>query len=268
MNGPQQDFSRLVAYMEEYPYAALAFSGGTASALLVCALYESHGKGAPLLTANTPFFTQEEIYRVHEVLDDFPKMRSERVAMPELLAVREIIGASAKKRCEVCACEISKRLFYAAQGLGAQVLIDGKAAGAHSCTILAGSVRGVQAISPLLELGYTRQDVEAMLRAIGRAYYIRPANDCLACRFAPGVHIDAQKLDFIEEAEKYIRRYTRSRMQVHMEKNCVQVMAEELLQDSQKQDVADRLLLQGKELGISHIIIDDGLKSFWRDADR
>ncbi|MEA5001873.1 MAG: hypothetical protein VB081_00025 [Christensenella sp.] len=265
MSRPQQDFSRLVAYMEQYPYAAVAFSGGTTSALLVCALYESHGKSAPVITANTPFFTQEEIYRVHEILDDYPKMRSERVAMADLL---NIVSEASEDRCKTCAKEVSARLLKAAHGIGAGVLFDGKTTDTGVCSILTGEEQGIRAASPLAELGYTRQDAQDMLRAVGRSYYIRPANDCLACRFAPGETIDISKLDYIESAEKYIRRYTRRGMRVYFDHNKAYVFSEEAFGKNQKQDIECELLLQGKSILVTEVLIQDGRGSFWRDANR
>ncbi len=252
--------------MEQYPYATVAFSGGTASALLVCALYESHGKSAPVLTANTPFFTQEEIYRVHEVLDDYPKMHSERVSMPDLLEIQEIGEAWAENRCAACALEISKRLMCVAKGLGANVLFDGKTIDACGCGILSGDTQGIQGISPFVELGCTRQSVEEMLRAIGRAYYIRPTNDCLACRLVADTKIDVQMLDFVEEAEKYIRRYTRNGMRVYIDKNKAAVFAQDILDEAWKKVISRELLARDKK--ITEVLIQDGHKSFWKDENR
>lgn len=267
MDSAQKGFSRLVAYMDRYPDAAVAFSGGTVSALLVCALYEAQGKGAFVLTANTPFFTQEELYRVHEVLDDYPKMRGERIAIPALMDIPQLTEASGDIRCEACAVRVSERLSQVAKSIGASVLFDGKVADAKdaTCRLLKQVMPEVQVISPCVELGFTRQDVKNMLKAIGRAYYIWPANDCLARRFLKDMPVTVTGLDYVEAAEKYIRRYTRRGLRVYLDGKKAVVCSEETLDVQAREDVMCQLLNDGRA-GVSDVIFYDG--NHWRKANR
>ena len=74
----QEKFSELVRFIYKCDDIAVAFSGGTNSSLLLCAAQEAHGKNIWALTANAAFFTQEELYHVHEVLDDY-KLNDARI---------------------------------------------------------------------------------------------------------------------------------------------------------------------------------------------
>ncbi len=242
----QEKFSALVALIRRYDDVAVAFSGGTKSSLLLSAAHEAHGSRIWALTANTPFFTQEELYRVHEVLDEY-KLNSERVAIPELLDEPGIQALD--KRCGACGAVLLKRMMRAARGVGASVLLSGRlypyeAGGCSFCG---------ETVDPFIELCYTRQDVEEMLGAIGRRYYVKPPNDCLACRFLGGSEIAVQTLDFIERAERYIRRYTRGEMKVCIDGDRAFVYSVEGLTEEAKQDVERELIQDGAAAGIAKI---------------
>lgn len=247
----QEKFSGLVALMRRHDDIAVAFSGGAKSALLVCAAQEAHGNRIWVLTANTPFFTKEELYRVHEVLDEY-KVNNERVALPELLDVPGI--QCADSCCAACGDSLIKRMTNVARGVGASVLFAGQTAGEPEggCPFCGGETE-VEMVSPFIELGYTRRDVKEMLRSIGRGYYIKPENDCLARRFLCEGAVSAATLDFIENAEKYIRRYTRSDMKVYIDGKKAVVHSVDTLAKEEQQDVERKLLRNGTTLGLTEI---------------
>lgn len=247
----QEKFSALVAFIRRYDDIAVAFSGGTKSSLLVCAAQEAQGNRIWLLTANTPFFTKEELYRVHEVLDEY-KVHSERVAMPELLDLPDV--QKPEDRCAACGKAVSERLAGVARGIGAAVLLTGQAEESltSGCRFSGGDLP-VKVVSPFVELGYQRKDIEEMLAAIGRGYYSKPANDCLACRFLQADTLTAAALDFVEEAEKYIRRYTRNHMKVCIDGTGAIVYSVDALAEKEMEDTRRELLGSGKGLGITKV---------------
>ncbi len=202
----QQKFSSLVEFIRNYDDVAVAFSGGTNSSLLLCAASEACGKETLALTANTAFLTQEELYRVHEVLDDY-KMRDARVPV-YVLEDREI-AANGQERCALCRAMITQTLRRAAKGMGCGVLLNAGLKESQSCGCIDGEASGaVPVASPFVELGFTKADVIEMLHAVGRAYYIRAPQVCLADRFVQGEPLSVEKLDFLEQAEQFAKRYT------------------------------------------------------------
>ncbi|MEA4852873.1 MAG: hypothetical protein VB082_01205 [Christensenella sp.] len=203
MDTAQKNFSKLVEWFFQSDDTAVAFSGGTKSALLVCAAQEAYGKNALILTANTAFFTKEELYRVHEVLDDY-KIRDARATI--YLLNNEAICANGENRCELCRTAIWSELYQVAHNMGAEALCAGSVAEEqnNACVMKETLIKfGIR--SPFWELGFTRGDICDMLNAVGRGYYIRPQHQCLARQIAPEEEITAEKLDRIEEAEKYLR---------------------------------------------------------------
>lgn len=208
----QEKFSRLVRFIYECNDVAVAFSGGTNSSLLLCAAQEAHGKNVWALTANAAFFTQEELYRVHEVLDDY-KLNDARI--PVYILQEAEIERNGAGRCEACRRLLSEELARAAKNLGAEVLLDGRSGGAPGCVDSRQGVAGLACKSPFAELGFGREDICDMLSAIGRGYYIHEPAACLANRFAPGEPLTAEKLDFVEQAEKTVRRFAGKERFVH-----------------------------------------------------
>lgn len=198
----QEKFSRLVEFIYQYNDAAVAFSGGTKSSLLLCAAQEALGKDILALTANTAFMTQEVLYNVHEVLDDY-KLRDARV--PVFILENSKIADNGAERCHSCSGMISEELLRTAKGMGACVLLDGRTKGQTQVSCIREVDGEVPLVSPFVSLGYSDDDVCEMLRAVGRAYYIRKPWECMAGRFPLGEKLSAEKLDFLEEAEKFAR---------------------------------------------------------------
>lgn len=200
----QEKFSELVRFVYKCDDVAVAFSGGTNSSLLLCAAQEAHGKNLWALTANAAFFTKEELYRVHEVLDDY-KLNDARI--PVYILQEEKVVQNREERCNACRALLSEGLAKAAKGLGAAVLLDGRTKETYGCVDGRGVTADIVRRSPFVELGFGRQDIREMLLAVGRGYYIREPVVCLAERFTFGEQLTAEKLDFVETAEKTVQKF-------------------------------------------------------------
>ena len=200
----QEKFSELVRFIYKCDDIAVAFSGGTNSSLLLCAAQEAHGKNIWALTANAAFFTQEELYHVHEVLDDY-KLNDARI--PVYILQEEKIVQNREERCKTCRRLLSEGLAKAAGGLGAAVLLDGRTNEKPGCVDSREITADIACRSPFVELGFGKRDIYEMLLAVGRGYYLREPAVCLAERFAFGEQLTAAKLDFVEKAEKTVQKF-------------------------------------------------------------
>ena len=251
----QQKFSRLVDWLYRFDDIAVAFSGGAKSALLVCAASEAHGKDTLVLTANTAFFTREELYCVHEVLDDY-KLKDARI--PVYLLEDGDICANTDLRCGRCKEAWCKKLAEAARGMGCSVLADGVAADELGDPCAQTELtHGLGIVSPFVELGYTREDICGMLDAIGRGYYRKEPHRCLAWQIAPGEEISAEKLDFIEEAEKLVRGIAGNVCRVYLNDGNILVFSKQEISCEKQDVISSRLAGMGAPLVLFYTGLPD-----------
>ena len=188
----------LKTFFRQVPRAALAFSGGTDSALLLWAgkRYGCDLRAYYVKTAFQPEFEYRDALRLAQELE-VPMT----VVETDILAVPEA-AANGPERCYFCKRELFSRLWEAARRDGYPVLLDGTNASDD-----AGDRPGMRALrelevrSPLRECGLTKDDVRRLSKEAGLFTWDKPAYACLATRIPTGTAITAEDLARVEEAE-------------------------------------------------------------------
>ena len=189
----------LQTFFSALPRAAVAFSGGTDSALVLwaarqygCDVRAYYGK-----TAFQPAFELADARRLaHEL--DVPMT----VVELDVLSVPEA-AANGPRRCYYCKRALFARLRQAAAADGYTVLLDGTNASDD-----AGDRPGMAALrelevrSPLRECGVTKAQVRQLSRQAGLFTWDKPAYACLATRVPTGEAITAEVLEQVERAEE------------------------------------------------------------------
>lgn len=185
-------------FFEQVPRAAVAFSGGTDSALL---LYLAKKNGCDVRafyvkTVFQPDFELEDAYRLSEELN-VPLT----VVKKDILAVPEV-SVNGPDRCYYCKRAIFNALLEAAEEAGYSVLLDGTNASDD-----AGDRPGMRALtelgvrSPLRACGITKTEVRRLSREAGLFTWKKPAYACLATRIPEGTVIREDQLRAVEQAE-------------------------------------------------------------------
>ena len=188
----------LQTFFSALPRAAVAFSGGTDSALVLwaarqygCDVRAYYGK-----TAFQPAFELADARRLaHEL--DVPMT----VVELDVLSVPEA-AANGPRRCYYCKRALFARLRQAAAADGYTVLLDGTNASDD-----AGDRPGMAALrelevrSPLRECGVTKAQVRQLSRQAGLFTWDKPAYACLATRVPTGEAIAPETLRKVEAAE-------------------------------------------------------------------
>ena len=180
------------------PRAAVAFSGGTDSALVLWAAkqYGCDVRSYYVKTAFQPAFELEDAEKLTAQLG-VPMTVVEK----DILSVPEA-AANGPGRCYYCKRALFTALWEAARRDGYAVLLDGTNASDD-----AGDRPGMQALrelevrSPLRECGVTKAEVRQMSREAGLFTWDKPAYACLATRIPTGTAIHAADLERVERAE-------------------------------------------------------------------
>ena len=188
----------LQAFFRENPRAALGFSGGVDSALLLWAgvTYGEQVRPYFVKTAFQPQFELEDARRLcRELGVELTVIELDILAAPR-------VAENPGDRCYHCKRALFTALRDRAQADGFSLLLDGTNASDD-----AGDRPGMRAISelsvrsPLRECGLTKDQVRALSKEAGLFTWDKPAYACLATRIPTGEAITAEVLEQVERAE-------------------------------------------------------------------
>jgi uncharacterized protein len=193
----------LQARLAALPSAAVAFSGGVDSSVLLHAAHAALGARAAALIADSPSLPRRELEAARAVAARIGA-RLVVVATDELDDPR--YRANAGDRCYFCKSALFRAMEPWARAQGFAALLFGEIAddalddrpGAR-----AARERGV--LAPLAECGFTKEDVRRYARERGLPVADKPASACLASRLPPGTAVTRERLARVEACEDALR---------------------------------------------------------------
>lgn len=178
--------------------AALAFSGGTDSALLLAAAVKAGCRVQPYFvhSAFQPGFELEDAKRLCEQLGVELRVLEARPLEDEQ------VRANGPQRCYYCKRMIFSALVSAAAADGFSEVWDGTNA-SDDASDRPGmrALAELKVVSPLRLCGLTKADVRRMSRELGLFTASKPAYACLATRVPTGTPLEAETLRRVERAE-------------------------------------------------------------------
>lgn len=182
----------------------MAFSGGVDSAFLAKAAADALGAKAVAMTAisaSLPAAEMEEAKRLAALIG----IRHLLIEAKELDDPR--YASNPVNRCYFCKTE----LFSLARRVADKEGITWVADGTHADDLKeprpgrqAAKEWGVR--SPLVEAGFTKEDIRLASRALGLPTWDKPATACLASRLPTGTAVTLERLSRIEQCELALKR--------------------------------------------------------------
>lgn len=253
-----QKYKTLLDIMRRYEKVGVCLSGGSGSALVAIAAVEALGAANVVaITANTPFFTGEELLSSK----DLCRRMGIALYVPNtnLLMRQEVVG-NGPDRCYYCKKCMIDVVRQTALELGITTLLDGSCASPerfavqedHNEKVL--SELGIAC--PLRMANIEREDVYQIMNELSMGHYTRPENACLATRVAQGEPITLKKIRWIRAAENYIHSLGYGLVRVRVQGDTARVEVDkEDVQDLQQQ--WEEVMFELHEMGFKNVVLDE-----------
>ncbi len=210
MNENIQDLEN---HLRRWPRAALLFSGGLDSSLLLAAAARVLGPGLTAITFAGPHIVPGELAAAFELGRRFRVRHLVREIDP--LALPEF-RENTTQRCYVCKKAVIQQGWQMAATVGAPVLWDGTNLDDLSDFrpgLKAARELGVR--SPLLEAGLGKAAIRSLSRAL-KLDWGKPSQSCLATRFPYGTTLTREALARVGQGEAWLRRRGFSRVRLRV----------------------------------------------------
>ena len=244
---------RIIAGLES---VAVAFSGGADSTLLLAMCLRVLGaERVRAVTADSPTLPRRELEETRALAAE---LGAEHLLIPTAELEDERFVSNPVDRCYFCKQELFARLRQVARQKGYRHLVYGATAadlGDHRPGMRAAKEAG--AVAPLLEAGFTKEDVRSLSRQLGLRTWDKPSMASLSSRFPYGTPITNEGLAQVEQAEDFLHGlgFRQVRVRHHGSIARIEVLPEDLprlLEETTRQQVVAQL----KALGYPYVALD------------
>ena len=257
MDDALKKYGALKASLAGLGRAAVAFSAGVDSALLLRAAHDALGENALAVTARHRAFPQREFDAARDLCAALG-VRLLAVEFDELAVPG--FAENPPDRCYLCKKALFGAILSAAAAEGFPLVCEGSNLddeGDYRPGMRALAELGVK--SPLREAGMNKAEIRALAKALGLPVWDKPAYACLATRIPYGETVTPEKLARIEAAENVLADlgFRQRRVRLHGGLARIELEQEQIprLADPALRRQIDEAL---RALGFRHVTLDLG----------
>jgi len=252
----QSKYDRLRQILVEMNSVAIGFSGGIDSTLLVKAATDALGDRAIAVIGKSETYPTREFEEALALAKQFGS-RFLVVATEETDDIK--FRENPANRCYFCKTELFGKLAAIAESHGLEWIADGTITddlGDFRPGMKAKTEKHVR--SPLLEAGFSKNDVRQLARELGLPTWDKPSFACLASRFPYGLGITKENLMKVDDAESFLRDlgFRQFRVRHHDDKTARLELGPRELGILMTDGVRDKVVEHLKQLGYTYVTLD------------
>lgn len=251
----EERYQHLVSIVRSLESVVVGFSGGADSTLLVKVAADQLGDRALAVTAVSPSYPERDR---REAIDLAARIGVKHLLVDSHEFEEPGYVANAPNRCYFCKRELFEILRATAREHGIACVAYGAITddlGDFRPGMEAATQAGARA--PLLEAGFSKQDVREVSRRLGLSTWDRPAAACLSSRIPHGTPIDPRDLKRVETCEDFLLGIglRQVRVRAHGEIARIECGPEDLPRLLEPR-LRERLTAHFKEAGFRFVTVD------------
>jgi len=241
--------------LKQYQSVLIAYSGGVDSTFLLKVAHDTLGNNVLAVIAKSPTYPESEVREAEAMCETMGVRR--RVIETDEFADENFIS-NPRERCYFCKKELFSKLLEIAKQENIPYVLDGSNFDDKSDFrpgTKAKEELGV--LSPLMELGFTKEDIRKGSRDLGLGTWDKPSYACLASRIPYGTRITREILLRIEQGEAFLQSLGFHQLRVRHHDAIVRIEVEpESMADLLDDDLRDQVAKKFEELGYTYVTFD------------
>lgn len=245
--------------LKELNKVAISFSGGIDSSFLLYVTKITLPKENVLaIIANGNMVPRKDYEEAIEFLKENQINYKEIEYKP--LEIKEF-KENRKDRCYFCKKKLMSSIKKEANNNGFENVLDGKNRDDLSVYRPGNkATEEVGIISPLAEIGFSKEDIRQDSKELGIKIWNKPSNSCLATRFPYNTILTEENLKKVEQSEEILKslKIPKVRVRIHQDIARIEVEKEYFNIILQNQQVIEKI----KNIGFKYVTLDlNGLTS-------
>lgn len=249
----RRSLDALRAIVRELGDAAVAFSGGVDSSLVLKICCEERGGRVLAITAVSPSFPEYELQKAKEVA---AHIGARHLVIRGKETGDERYRKNDRQRCYFCKSNLYAQLREVAQREGYRTIVNG--INHDDLFDFRPGIKAAEELhvrAPLKEAGIGKAEVVELARRMGLPNWDKPASPCLSSRVPYGTVITPEILEKIEKAEEVLRRMglRQFRVRYHKEIARIEVEKEEM---GVVMEQAETIVQQFRAIGFRFVTLD------------
>jgi uncharacterized protein len=248
-----EKYRALIACLAEPGKILLALSGGTDSSFLLAAALEAAPGRLKAVTVRTPYMISEEIEEAKKLCAQYG-VEHEIIEMPVIEEIRN----NPEDRCYICKRAMFERIIETAESAGYEFVADGtNYDDADDYRPGLRALRELEVRSPLMECGFTKEEIRRLSREMGLVSWDRPSSACLLSRIPYGTELREEDFERIERAEKLLSslKFRGARVRAHGSLARIEVSRNEMSRLFDE-ETAGAVISGLKQLGFRFVTMD------------
>lgn len=251
----------LISALEKTGGLVVGYSGGCDSTLLAAVARESLGDKSLCVMVTFETYPRSE---VEQALKTAKALDLPMATVEESMLADGNFVANTPERCYYCKRKIFTRLFEIGKMHAFSLVADGS----HADDLKddrpgSRAAREMGVISPLEDVGLTKNEVRELSRRMGLPTWDKPSFACLATRIPYGTRIETAHIEQIRSAEQFLAElgFGQARVRLHGDIARIELEPDEIQRFSSA-EMRELVTLAFKKMGFLRIALDlEGYKT-------